>query len=102
MTTLKTGKWIAGLGALLLLAACGSDFEPGAYANGFVVYTFDGKGNGTMEGVLTGPPMAFTYEADGDELTLTFGEHGGPPPFRIIDDGVIERHDGMRLTRRAN
>ncbi len=102
MTAIKTGKWIAGVGAVLLLAACGSDFEPGAYADGGVVYTFDEEGNGTMAGVLAGPPMPFSYEANGDELILTFGEDGGPPPFRILGDGVIERHDGKRLTLRAN
>ncbi len=92
--------WFGGLAAALLLAGCGSSFEPGVYADGGVVYTFDGEGKGTMAGVLAGAPVPFTYEADGDELVLVVA--GTPTaPFRVLGDGVIERHDGRRLTLQA-
>ena len=60
-------------GSVLMLASCGSEKEPtivGEWKLDFYVYTFNEDGTGQYD--VAGNVMKFTYETDGDKLSLLF------------------------------
>lgn len=91
-------KRTAALLVMLLLAACGADFQEGAYVNPQygTTYEFGENGQGRMIGGVPGTP-GFTYEVTGDEV-VTSGEVA--LRFKRIDEKTLERPDGTRLVLR--
>jgi hypothetical protein len=82
----------------LLLAACGADFQQGAYVNAEygTTYEFGENGQGRLIGGVPGTP-GFTYEVNADEV-ITSGAVN--LTFKRIDDRTLERPDGARLMLR--
>ena len=93
----RTGRSVPLL-LMLLLGACGSDFQPGAYVDPQygTTYEFDENGQGRLIGGVPGTP-AFTYEVT-DDAVIT----AGAVTLRLerIDEKTLERPDGTRLILR--
>lgn len=83
---------------LPLLAACGADFQEGAYVNPQygTTYEFGPDGKGRMIGGVPGTP-GFTYKVTGSEV-VTSGQV--TLTFKRIDEKTLERPDGARLVLR--
>lgn len=86
----------------LLLAACGSAFEEGAYvdARSGTTYEFGPDGQGRLLGGVPGEP-AFTYKVESDQVTVEYTNmQGAGATFRRIDKKTLERADGAKLVLR--
>lgn len=86
----------------LLLAACDSGLEEGAYvdARTGTTYEFGTDGQGKMIGGTPGTP-AFTYKVESDRVIVEYSSMpGAPATFRRVDDKTLERADGTRLVLR--
>lgn len=84
--------------SMLLLAACGADFQQGAYVNPQygTTYEFGENGQGRLIGGVPGTP-GFTYQVNADEV-ITSGAVS--LTLKRIDDRTLERPDGARLVLR--
>lgn len=83
---------------VLLLTACGSDFQPGAYVDPQygTTYEFGADGQGKLIGGVPGTPI-FTYEIRTDAI-ITSGAVN--LILKRIDEKTLERPDGKRLVLR--
>ncbi len=84
--------------SMLLLAACGADFQQGAYVNPQygTTYEFGENGQGRLIGGVPGTP-GFTYQVNANEV-ITSGAVS--LTLKRIDDRTLERPDGARLVLR--
>lgn len=85
----------------LVLAACGSGFEEGAYADprSGTTYEFGPDGNGRLPGGVPGY-TTFTYKVESDRIVISYGAGLPEAVFKRIDSKTLERHDGARLVLR--
>lgn len=95
---IKLRTFCAGL-VLLLLSACGSSFQEGAYANGGVVLEFGSDGRGRLLGGVPGDP-GFRYEVKGKQIILSY-DGGGSAEYTRVDASTIKRRDGQEFVLRA-
>lgn len=83
----------------VLLAACDSGFEEGAYVDAHhgTTYEFGPDGQGRLVGGVPGTPT-FTYKVKGDHVVVEYANMpGAGATFRRIDSKTLERPDGTML-----
>ncbi|MBC7162155.1 MAG: hypothetical protein H5U26_08625 [Immundisolibacter sp.] len=83
---------------VLLLTACGRDFQPGAYVDPQygTTYEFGEDGRGKLIGGVPGTP-SFTYQVSADAVTTSGAVN---LTLKRINDKTLERPDGTRLVLR--